>query len=45
MLTEQVVSMLGGLLLGRRSKKQTVMVRSSAKADFRSMALGICELL
>ena len=28
-----------------RSKKQNVVSRSSAEAEFRSMALGICELL
>lgn len=28
-----------------RSKKQSVVVRSSVEADFRSMAQGICELL
>lgn len=28
-----------------RSKKQTVVARSSAKAEFRAMAQGICELL
>lgn len=29
--------------LARRSKKQTVVARSSAEAEFRSMAHGICE--
>ena len=28
-----------------RSKKQSVVSRSSAEAEFRGMALGICELL
>ena len=28
-----------------KSKKQNVVVRSSAEAEYRSMALGICELL
>lgn len=28
-----------------RSKKQNVVARSSAEAEFRAMALGICELL
>ena len=36
---------LGGNLMTLRSKKQNVVDRSSAKVEFRSMALGICELL
>ena len=28
-----------------RSKKQNVVARSSAEAEFRAMALGVCELL
>lgn len=36
---------LGGNLITWRSKKQNVVARSSAEAEFRSMALGICELL
>jgi len=28
-----------------RSKKQSVVTRSSVEVEFRSMALGICELL
>ena len=36
-------SFLGGNLITWRSKKQSVVVRSSAEAEFRAMALGICE--
>ena len=36
---------LGSNLITWRSKKQTVVSRSSAEAEFRAMALGICELL
>ncbi|XP_057747343.1 secreted RxLR effector protein 161-like [Arachis stenosperma] len=36
---------LGGNLVIWRSKKQNVVTRSSAEAEFRAMAQGICELL
>ena len=36
---------LGGNLVTWRSKKQSVVARSSAEAEFRSMAHGICEVL
>ncbi|KAK0582233.1 hypothetical protein LWI29_023202 [Acer saccharum] len=36
---------LGGNLVTWRSKKQNVVARSSAEAEFRAMALGVCELL
>jgi len=36
---------VGGNLVTWRSKKQHVVARSSAKAEFRGMALGLCELL
>ncbi|PKU79659.1 Retrovirus-related Pol polyprotein from transposon TNT 1-94 [Dendrobium catenatum] len=36
---------LGGNLVIWRSKKQNVVARSSAEAEYRAMALGICELL
>jgi len=36
---------LGGNLVTWRSKKQNVIARSSAEAEFRAMALGVCELL
>jgi len=32
-----------GNLITSRSKKQSVVVRSSAEAEFRAMAQGICE--
>lgn len=36
---------LGGNLITMRSKKQSMVARSSVEAEFRVMALGICELL
>jgi hypothetical protein len=36
---------VGGNLVGWRSKKQSVVARSTAEAEFRSMASGLCELL
>jgi transposase InsO family protein len=36
---------VGGNLVTWRSKKQQVVARSSAEAEFRGMAVGICELL
>nr|XP_019706570.1 uncharacterized protein LOC109505944 [Elaeis guineensis] len=35
---------VGGNLVTWRSKKQSVVARSSAEAEYRAMALGICEL-
>ena len=36
-------SFLGGNLVTWKSNKQSFVARSSAKAEFRAMALGICE--
>ena len=36
---------VGGNLVTWRSKKQKVVARSSAEAEFRGMAQGVCELL
>ncbi|RVW91804.1 Copia protein [Vitis vinifera] len=35
----------GGNLVTWKSKKQNVVARSSAEAEFRGMALGLCEAL
>ena len=43
--TSGYCTFLGGNLVTWRSKKQNVVARSSAEAEFRAMALGICELL
>ncbi|KAJ9535774.1 hypothetical protein OSB04_un001074 [Centaurea solstitialis] len=43
--TSGYFSFVGGNLVTWRSKKQHVVSRSSAEAEFRSMALGICEAL
>lgn len=43
--TSGYCTLLGGNLVTWRSKKQSVVSRSSAESEFRSMALGICELL
>jgi len=36
---------LGGNLVTWRSKKQSVVTQSSVEVDFRSIVLGVCELL
>ncbi|KAL5577658.1 hypothetical protein UlMin_019357 [Ulmus minor] len=43
--TSGYCTFIGGNLVTWRSKKQSVVARSSAEAEFRAMALGICELL
>ena len=40
-----IVRFFGGNLVTRRSRKQSVVARSSAEAEFRAMAQGVCELL
>lgn len=43
--TSGYFTFVGGNLVTWRSKKQKVVSRSSAEAELRGMALGICELL
>ena len=43
--TSGYCTFLGGNVVTWRSKKQNVVARSSAEAEFRAMAQGICELL
>ena len=43
--TSGYCTFLGGNLVTWISKKQNVAARSSAEAEFKAMALGICELL
>uniref|UniRef100_A0A2N9GKU7 Uncharacterized protein n=1 Tax=Fagus sylvatica TaxID=28930 RepID=A0A2N9GKU7_FAGSY len=43
--TSGYCTFVGGNLVTWRSKKQSVVARSSAKAEFRAMAHGICEML
>ncbi|XP_043705357.1 secreted RxLR effector protein 161-like [Telopea speciosissima] len=43
--TSGYCTLVGGNLVTWRSKKQTVVARSSAEAEFRAMSHGICELM
>ncbi|RVW64248.1 Retrovirus-related Pol polyprotein from transposon RE1 [Vitis vinifera] len=43
--TSGYCTFLGGNLVTWRSKKHNVVARSSAEAEFRAMAQGVCELL
>ena len=43
--TSGYCTFVGGNMLTWRSKKQNVTARSSAEAEYRAMAQGICELL
>ena len=43
--TSGYFTFVGGNLVTWRSKKQNVVAHSSAEADFKGMALGICEAL
>ncbi|KAM1582752.1 hypothetical protein ACFX14_030431 [Malus domestica] len=44
-LTSSYFTFVGGNLVTWRSKKQNVIARSSAEAEYRSIAVGICEIL
>ena len=43
--TSGYCTFVGGNLVSWRSKKQTVVARSTAEAEFRSMVHGVCEVL
>ena len=43
--TSSYSTFLGGNLVSLRSKKQSVVARSTAEAEFRAMAHGVSELL
>lgn len=43
--TSGYFTFVGGNLVTWRSKKQNVVTRSNAKAEYRGMVLGVCELL
>ena len=43
--TSGYCTFIGGNLVTWRSKKQGVVARSSAEAEFRAAALGICEVI
>ncbi|RVX04019.1 hypothetical protein VitviT2T_029492 [Vitis vinifera] len=43
--TSGYFTFVGGNLVTWKSKKQNVVARSSAEAEFRGMALGLCETL
>ena len=43
--TSGYCTFVGGNLVSWRSKKQTVVARSAAEAEFRSMVHGVCEVL
>ncbi|RVX23542.1 Retrovirus-related Pol polyprotein from transposon RE1 [Vitis vinifera] len=43
--TSGYFTFVGGNLMTWKSKKQNVVVRSSAEAEFRGMTLGLCEAL
>jgi hypothetical protein len=43
--TSGYCTFVGGNLVSWRSKKQTIVARSTAEAEFRSMVHGVCEVL
>ena len=43
--TSRYCTFVGGNLVTWRNKKQSVVARSSAEAEFKAMAQGICELI
>lgn len=45
MMTSDYCIFVGGNLVTWRSKKQNVVIQSSAEAEYRAIALGACEML
>jgi hypothetical protein len=43
--TSGYCTFVGGNLVAWRSKKQSVVARSTAEAEFRAIAHGVCELI
>ena len=43
--TSGYCTFVGGNLVTWRSKKQSVVARSSAEAEYRAMAQGVCEII
>jgi len=43
--TSEYCVFLSGNLVSWRSRKQNIVAKSNAEAEFRVMALGLCELL
>lgn len=37
--------LIGGNIISLKSKKQTIVVRSRAEAEYRAMMVGTCELM
>ena len=42
---QDIVSFFGGNLISWKSKKQSVVLQSSAESEYRAMAQSICEIM